>query len=94
MPRLITTPRWGCDFRCGYVSPKKANIEKHEKTCFRDPAKRACKTCKHDRIRTFTDDAPEKWCEAGARPEGAEAVTGCEAWEPNARARRLMEAKP
>ena len=48
MPRLITTPRWGCDFKCGRVTRDKKWIEKHEQTCFKNPARRACKTCKHD----------------------------------------------
>lgn len=46
MPRELKT--WGCDYRCGYTNTKRAKIEKHEKTCFCNPGRRACKTCKHD----------------------------------------------
>jgi len=44
---LIHTPRWKCDW-CGKTASRKKSIERHEATCFANPAKRACKTCKHD----------------------------------------------
>lgn len=56
MPREILKPRWGCDFKCGRVSPDRKWIEKHELTCFKNPARRACKTCEHDFKGAEADD--------------------------------------
>jgi hypothetical protein len=84
MPRPITPPRWGCNFKCGRVSPDKKLVEKHELTCFKNPARRACKTCKHDCISRChdCDDAFDQWCAVDARPEGVNAMADCSAWEP------------
>lgn len=44
---LIHTPRWKCDW-CGKTASRKKSIERHEATCFANPGRRACKTCKFD----------------------------------------------
>jgi len=85
VPRELTT--WGCDFRCGYVNTKRPKIEKHEKTCFANPARRACKTCKHD---LKSRDAEDCFCD---HPDGEDlrpndsgdrlsCRADCPAWEP------------
>ncbi len=49
MPRKVTA--WACAFRCGHrVSTKEANIYRHEATCWLNPERRACKTCKHNNV--------------------------------------------
>ena len=47
MPRKVTA--WACAFGCGRkVNTKRKEVEKHELTCFHNPARRACVTCSHD----------------------------------------------
>jgi hypothetical protein len=42
----IKVDAYVCQFRCGQrVAIKKASIETHELTCFKNPLRRACKTC-------------------------------------------------
>jgi len=44
MPRKVTA--FACEYFCGQrVNTKKASIEAHEKTCFSNPDRRACRTC-------------------------------------------------
>jgi len=89
MPRPLKT--WGCDFRCGYVNSKLPKIVKHERTCFENPERRACRTCKHDIKGVHPDDC---YCaidfnreddDAPLRPSGeGERVTcraDCPSWE-------------
>jgi hypothetical protein len=46
MARQITA--YGCDFKCGRNSlTSKPAMERHEKNCFRNPAKNACMSCAH-----------------------------------------------
>ena len=46
MPKKITA--YACKFSCGHrVTTKKKSIENHEKICFGNPERRACKTCKY-----------------------------------------------
>ena len=50
MPIPYEVTLYGCRFKCGSRrTQKKKLIEKHEETCFANPERRACKTCKHDR---------------------------------------------
>ena len=44
----IERKAYSCDFKCGHnvVLVKKA-MEKHESICFKNPDRKACKTCKH-----------------------------------------------
>jgi hypothetical protein len=46
MPKKVTA--YACEFGCGRLGKTKACIEKHEKTCFLNPARRSCKTCKYE----------------------------------------------
>lgn len=81
---LIHTPRWKCDW-CGKTASRKKSTEKHEATCFANPARRACKTCKHDHKEPDPDGC---WCEKDARAyAGIEPTTltcrcDCPEWEP------------
>lgn len=46
MPKEVKA--YACAFGCRRnVTTKKKTIEIHEKTCFHNPARRACITCKH-----------------------------------------------
>ena len=47
MARELTA--WGCAFRCGrrIILDRRA-MERHERTCFCNPARRACKTCRYE----------------------------------------------
>lgn len=44
MPEQITA--WKCPW-CGMISRYKANVVRHEKMCYSNPATRSCSTCKH-----------------------------------------------
>ena len=49
MPIAYEVTLYGCCWKCGgRRTTKRKLIEKHEETCFANPARRACKTCKHD----------------------------------------------
>jgi len=65
MPRLIKA--WACEFRCGRrVTTKRKGVEDHERTCFMNPARRSCKTCKHEGF--DSDYFPyEDWIPASAQ---------------------------
>ena len=82
--QLIHTPRWKCDW-CGKTASRKKSTERHEETCFANPAKRACKTCKHDHKEPDPDDC---YCEKDARDcAGFESTklicrANCPDWEP------------
>jgi hypothetical protein len=40
---------WGCEFGCGRrVTVNRKTVDRHEKTCFWNPARRACVTCDHE----------------------------------------------
>ena len=55
MPREITA--FACIFRCGSrITTKRKAMEKHEQTCFSNPERRACRTCKHDHKGPDPDD--------------------------------------
>lgn len=44
----IKTTAWACQWKCRRrVLTDKRKIEKHERLCFRNPARRACITCEH-----------------------------------------------
>ena len=38
---------WACQYRCGHVRSKQAAIFTHEKTCFSNPVRHACRTCQY-----------------------------------------------
>ena len=46
MPREIKA--YACKYKCGHrINTKKEAIEFHEKICFSNPKRKACKTCKY-----------------------------------------------
>ena len=89
---LIHTPRWKCDW-CGRTTSRKASTKRHEETCFSNPARRACKTCKHDFKGVIDDESNDCYCELDfGKPEdeclreyNSAKLTcraDCPAWEP------------
>lgn len=70
MPREVKA--WACIFNCGHkVVLKRKTIEKHERTCFSNPARRACKTCKHDHKGVIDEEDNDCYCELDfGKPEG------------------------
>ncbi len=46
MPVRISA--WACAFRCGRIATKANRLVGHERTCFLNPARRACPTCRHE----------------------------------------------
>lgn len=61
-----------------YSSRKTA--EAHAAECVKDPATRACGTCKHD-FRGGGYDEGGPCCEIGARPDDVLCVRHCDSWE-------------
>jgi len=46
MPRRVT--KYLCDYRCGHKAMnKKGDMEAHEKTCWKNPELKTCRSCKH-----------------------------------------------
>ncbi|MCP4149870.1 MAG: hypothetical protein GY757_19145 [bacterium] len=43
MPKKVAA--WECEFGCGKYLKTKKSIFKHEKTCFYNPARKACQSC-------------------------------------------------
>jgi len=75
MPRKVTA--YACQYRCGHgFRSKKKAIEAHEKTCLRNPARRACVTCQHTGLDM---DGYRYWytCAVGALPEGKDCIVNC-----------------
>lgn len=63
MPRIVKA--WACSWGCGRnVLTNRKRMDKHEKTCFRNPETRACMTCKHfSPSKGRDDDFEYAWCE-------------------------------
>ncbi|MFA6509975.1 MAG: hypothetical protein WCV62_05920 [Candidatus Peribacteraceae bacterium] len=72
----VRVSMFACEFRCGRVSAKHDPVAKHEPTCFLNPARRACKTCKHEQ---FFDDGRN--CAAGVDLGEKDIRFDCEKWE-------------
>jgi len=54
MPKRVTA--WACEFGCHRrVRTDRKAVERHERTCFFNPARRSCRTCRHE-IPGFVDD--------------------------------------
>ncbi len=80
---------WACEFRCGRIGTKPLSIASHEATCLKNPARRACRTCKHDHKEPDGDDC---FCEIDSvhrpayfDPDGPGKITcaiDCPDWEP------------
>ena len=83
MPRAIQT--FACDWRCGRVNVRRAKIVKHEATCARNPARRACKTCIHNmKDPEFVGCWLDTLAPAGAPariPDGKAMAFNCQDWE-------------
>jgi hypothetical protein len=48
MPTPIIVEAFDCAYGCGcFPSMDEARMRQHESTCFGNPARRACKTCRH-----------------------------------------------
>ena len=71
MPRELKT--YGCDFRCGYLCTKRQKIVEHEPNCFRNPARKACRICKHNTL----DRETGYYCALELLMEGETARIGC-----------------
>lgn len=64
-------------------------MAKHEKTCAMNPARRACKLCKHKRVASLPVEVPgvigavqyEPGCALQAMPYGSLMNYDCEKWE-------------
>lgn len=63
---------------CGKSWSSKQRAVRHVKACSKDPAARACATCRHD-LRAMCSD--EVGCDIDARPFGEQIVFGCPSWE-------------
>lgn len=73
---------WGCHRR---VLTSKATMAKHELTCAKNPARRACKTCEHRRSACLSSDRPgvvqvEASCAVHALPYARYMAYNCEKW--------------
>ena len=96
MPRKVTA--WGCEHGCRrrVLTDRKA-MERHEATCWMNPARRTCKTCRHeefypgcgpDYYTGHGGDEAERECALGIEIEcppgtrGLPIATDCERWEP------------
>jgi hypothetical protein len=88
MPIPYEVTLYGCRWKCGTRRTEKVKlIEAHERTCFANPERRACRTCKHDHKGRDLDDC---YCD---HPDGEElrpndsgdrlsCRADCPAWEP------------
>ena len=87
MPIPYEVTLYGCRFKCGgRRTQKKKLIEKHEETCFANPERRACKTCKHDHKASDPEDC---YCDhedgENLRTIASNTITcrsNCPGWEP------------
>ena len=84
MPVKVTA--FICQFRCGTrPSMKSATTTQHETRCFKNPDRKACQTCKHDKTYTeaFDQETGEggRIFECGADSEISERQFNCSKWE-------------
>lgn len=85
----IKVEAYSCAFGCRRrVATSKRVIDKHEETCALNPARRACKTCKHKRHVPFPVNVPgvgeavrlEPSCALSVLPSGSLMHFNCEHW--------------
>lgn len=80
--RQIKVKRFGCDY-CRKTMSRAIGMKEHEKMCFANPAKRACKSCKHDIKEKCVDG--DCYCDVdGPRPYSNGVITcryDCPLWE-------------
>ena len=50
MPIEYTITKYKCKFRCGFSNRSQGIVEEHEARCWKDPEKRSCVSCKHNRF--------------------------------------------
>lgn len=80
----VQVKAWACAFKCGYaVKTKRRAMLEHQERCFRNPARRACVTCKHF-VRAVhnpdCDDPP--YCNVNAQDDlFSRLYADCTAWE-------------
>lgn len=83
MPIKITAYR--CAHACGRIRVSEKRIAKHELTCCRNPARRACKTCCHDRL--MEDEGygvgAFKYCGIDKNQSKMVMAVDCQWWEAN-----------
>jgi hypothetical protein len=75
MPRRVLA--YACEYRCGFkIYTRPEPIRKHEPRCLRNPARKACVTCRH----TGKDwDDFREWytCEVDKLPEDKNCIVEC-----------------
>jgi len=83
MPEKITAYR--CKYRCGErPSTSEDTIIKHEKNCFHNPGRKACKICKHfskDEEKSYDCGTLMKYCDIEKLPEGKNITYNCDFFE-------------
>ena len=73
----IPIKAYACQFRCGIRSHEvKEAVEKHEKICYSNPERRACKSCK-----SREKDLDGLFCLKGILDNGDYAICDCEYYE-------------
>jgi hypothetical protein len=75
---------FACEFRCGRIARKQESLFLHEKTCFKNPDRRACKTCKHNAREPYESDTGAGGCfvcEIDKLPPGKTTAINCEHWQ-------------
>lgn len=86
MPKQVTA--YTCSFSCGRrAQTSRKAVEKHELTCAKNPARRACKICKHKRYGDLPADVPNAvvtgpLCALKELPYGHLMRFDCPSWEP------------
>lgn len=86
MPKAVTA--YACSFDCRRrVTTSKKSMANHEKTCANNPARRACKICKHKQQVVLPGDLPasgstEPICAIQALGYGQLMRFDCPQWEP------------
>jgi hypothetical protein len=74
----IKVSSYACKFRCGWVRANFKSVENHEKTCFGNPGRKACRTC------FFWDQDEEgRFCRKFEDDRGSKDLQfNCEGWFP------------
>jgi len=78
----IEIKAYSCQYKCGWgVKVNRKTIENHEKTCFSNPERRACRTCKNW-VRTRHQDEDD-YCTKYEDERGSygRPQHDCEGWE-------------
>lgn len=79
----IKIKAFACEFRCGRIATKPQTLYFHEKTCFKNPERKACKTCKHnccDPYESDTGDGGYFYCAIDKLPTGKKMAVECKYW--------------